>query len=726
MDINKKIQSALQHYQSGDMQTAEDICGKILEKQPDNINVLNFIGAVCFQRNKFDSAMRYFEKALRINPDFAEAHNNMGNILKEQGRIDEAIGCYRKAIALNTDFAIAYNGLGAALQKKGCIDKAIDCFRKSLQINPHYAEAYNNLGNALREKGYADEAIKCFLKALEINPAIADIYNNMGNAFRDKSDLDKAIAYFEKALQLNPKYADAHYNMGNAFEEKALYDNALTFYREALHYNPDRPEIYNSIGNAFMGKGLIGEALSYYEKSIQLDPGFPDAYNNLGRALQEQGKMEEAEKYYSYVLRIAPDSAACFSNLLLMMNYDSRRDPQSVFSEHLFFAKKFAEPLYPKALRYANDISERRRIKIGYVSPDLRRHSVRYFIEPVLNAHNHSEFEVFCYSDVFAPDNATLRLQCYADQWRNIAGMKDEKVDELIRADRIDILIDLAGHTGRNRMLLFARKPAPVQASWLGYPNTTGLATVDYRFVDRYTDPPGMTDRFCTEELKRMPQCFLCYLPNSESPVIGSLPAIASGHITFGSFNNFAKVTSEVTGLWIEILKRVPGARLVLKAKGLSDPNICHHVGELFAREGISGDRLSLLAWEPSTKRHLNTYNQIDIGLDTYPYNGTTTTCEALWMGVPVITLSGNTHASRVGTSILSNVGLPNLIARTPNEYIQIAVALANNRQELQRMRESLREKTAASPLTDAKRFTASLENCYLNMWQKWCNSNRS
>jgi protein O-GlcNAc transferase len=301
--------------------------------------------------------------------------------------------------------------------------------------------------------------------------------------------------------------------------------------------------------------------------------------------------------------------------------------------------------------------------------------------------------------------------------------MSDEQVTELIRKDEIDILVDLAGHTASNRILVFARKPAPIQINWIGYPPTTGLSTIDYKIVDNYTDPLGKTEHFYTEKLIRMPESFLCYLPDRESSEVGNLPTLTSGYITFGSFNNFAKVSPEVMELWANILNAMPDSRLILKAKSFSDRSTCEYVRDVFNLKGIAEERTELLSWEPSTTGHLDIYNRIDISLDTFPYNGTTTTCEALWMGVPVITLAGTAYASRSGVSLLSNVGLPDLVATTFDEYFSIAIDLAKDSKRLQSLRKNLRDMMKYSPLCDAKRFTINSERCYRKMWETWCQS---
>jgi protein O-GlcNAc transferase len=569
----------------------------------------------------------------------------------------------------------------------GNLQRAEQILNKILKIQPDNFEACYYLGGILDDAFRTEEAIRCYRRAMEINPEFPGTYYNIAALLQGERKFDEALAYYQKALGLDPTCADIH----------------------------------NSIGVILQSKGEFGEAVSCYQEALRLDPNFAKAYYNLGNVLVNQGKLQEAESYFRRSLQLKPDELKPYESLLMLMNYGSDYDPAAIFSEHRNFSKQFEYPLRVTRSPHTNRKIPDRKLKIGYVSPDFRRHSVNYFIEPVLASHSHGRFELFCYSDVSVPDNVTERLQGYADQWRNIAGMSDEQVAGMVRKDGIDILVDLAGHTGYNRILLFARKPAPVQVTWLGYPNTTGLSAVDYRIVDAYTDPPGLTDPFYTEKLIRLPESFLCYQPDSDTPAAGDLPALQSGHITFGSFNVFLKVSRKTVALWAAILKALPGSRLLLKTKNFSDKTTCRNAREMFTAQGISPDRLDLLSHNPSFTGHLDTYNRIDIGLDTFPYNGTTTTCEALWMGVPVITLAGNTHASRVGVSLLTTIGLADLIAETGEEYVSTAVKLAGDIKRLRSLRENVRGMMAHSPLTDARRFVSVLETCYREMWEKWC-----
>lgn len=481
-------------------------------------------------------------------------------------------------------------------------------------------------------------------------------------------------------------------------------------------------DAYLKKGNVLLQQTRLGEAIENYELALQMQPRSAEILYNLGRALSLQGRMEESELYFRKALLSEPDNLIIYQAILMKMAYNPRYGTQTIFAEHQRLGRMLTEPFASTFSPFQNERSLSRRLRIGYVSPDFRRHSVAYFVEPVLSAHDHEEFEIFCYSDVSSPDEITANIQGHTDHWRTILNKSDEEVAEFIRSDKIDILVDLAGHTGP-RMLLFANKSAPIQVTWIGYPSTTGLTTMDYKIVDHYTDPPGMTENYYCETLIRLPQSFLCYLPERVSPDTGKLPALEKGYVTFGSFNNIPKISSEMFSLWSNIVRSVPDAHLIMKAGSFSDSETRQLIVDIFAREGVQESRVELMPWIPSKREHLNAYNQVDIAFDTFPYNGTTTMCEAMWMGVPVITLAGTAHNSRVGISLLSNAGVPELIAKTREEYLEIAVELASDLNRLERYRKSMRAMMEDSPLTNARHFTRDLEERYRNMWETWCKS---
>ncbi|MBM4137690.1 MAG: tetratricopeptide repeat protein [Nitrospira sp.] len=726
MNINEAIALAFKHYQAGNLQQAQDIYNEILQKNPQDSGIMYLLGIIYYQEGNYDLAIEYIRKALEFNPlSDAYAYFYLGNALKNKKQFDEAITCYQRALQMNPQLIEAYHNLAWIFQEKNQTDEAITYYQKALNLNPALADAYYNLGTIFQDRKQFDDAITFYQKALEIDPTLADAYYNLGILFQQRKQFDKAIEFHQKALQFNCDLIDAYFNLGTSYENKKQYDEAIAHYQKALQLNPDLLYAYNNLGNIYKEMGRFDEAIEYFHLAINHNPNYVIAFLNLGGVLKDLGRIEEAEIYYRQALQIKPDCSYCYDGLLFLMNFTTNYDSQTVFSEHLNFAKHCAEPLSSKILPHTNNSSTSRPLRIGYVSPDFRLHSVGYFIEPVISAHNREDFEIFCYSSVPAEgvDEVTERIMSCSSQWRDIADMSDDAVAELIRKDRIDILIDLAGHTGYNRLLLFARKPAPVQASWIGYPNTTGLATIDYKIVDRYTDPPKMTEQFYTEKLIRLPECFLCYLPHRDSPEVNELPLLTKKYITFGSFNSFPKVSKEVFYLWAEILKSVAGSHLMLKSQIFTSIKVRNDVKNMFSCEGISPERIELQHWETTQRGHLRHYDRVDIGLDTFPYNGTTTTCEAMWMGVPVITLAGENHASRVGASLLSNTGLTDLIATTKEDYVNIAIHLASDINRLQSLREQLRGMMAQSTLCDAKRFTVYLENLYRQMWIQWCES---
>jgi predicted O-linked N-acetylglucosamine transferase (SPINDLY family) len=446
-----------------------------------------------------------------------------------------------------------------------------------------------------------------------------------------------------------------------------------------------------------------------------MNPLYAEAYNNLGSINQNQGKFKEGVFCFRKALEIKPEYPEAHSNLLYSMHYEPDIHPEQLFEE----ATKWWQHHGIKNHRKSPPIrcvEHAIRIKIGYVSPDFREHSVSYFFLPFLKYHNRDSFEIFCYSAVRREDKLTNRIKELSDHWCSIAWRRDAAVADQIRRDGIDILVDLAGHTAGNRLPVFARKPAPVQVTWLGYPNTTGMPVIDYRLTDEIADPQGEADQYHSETLIRLPDGFLCYGPPEDAPVVSGLPVRKAGCISFGSFNNLPKINEEVIRLWSCLLHNVPNSCLLLKSKQLADEPTRQGFLELFSAAGIGSERIKLLPRTPSTAGHLALYHQIDIALDPFPYNGTTTTCEALWMGVPVITLRGNRHSGRVGASILTRIGMQEMIAESEGQYVQIGMKLAKNIDRLEQLRAEMRQRMKTSPLCDGKCFARTMENTFRNI----------
>ena len=553
-------------------------------------------------------------------------------------------------------------------------------------FQPAYAEAHNNLGNVLKRQGKLEEAIVHYRQALALKPAYADAHNNLGNALRDQGNLEEAVAQYRRALALKPAYAGAHNNLGNALRDQ----------------------------------GNLEEAVAQYRQALALKPDYAEAHNNLGIALSNQGRLHEAQASYKRALTIRPDDVVPHSNLIIGMIYDSASTPETIADELRKWNDKHARHL---ALRKAhgNDRSLERRLRVGYVSADFWGYAAKHFILPLLSGHNRARVEVFLYSNEICADATIKHLQGLCDVWRSIVGMSDEAVAELISGDEIDILVDLSGHTAGNRLLVFARNPAPVTVTYLSSLITTGLSTMDYRLTDRYLSPSDSPEWF-SEELVRLPGCFVCYEPPTDGPPVVPSPAAITGQVTFGCFNNLVKVTPALVSLWAQILRSMPESRLVLKDLTLVDSVQCRRYLDLFMNNGIDEKRIELLP-RTSMPDYLGTYGRIDIGLDPFPYNGCTTTCDALWMGVPVVTLAGVMSYSRFGVSLLSNLGLEEFIAGTPEEYVKKAVGLAKERKRLAALRAQIRPRMAAAVLCDAKAFAHGVEQAYRRMWRRWCRS---
>lgn len=500
-------------------------------------------------------------------------------------------------------------------------------------------------------------------------------------------------------------------------------EEAIAALERLVELQPTSAKAHRDLGAAYIRADRFDDAVVSLQRALELRPRFADAFASLGDAFHLQGRVEEAINCYRQTLALRPSATSAHSNLLLNLNYQRKNDAQTLFAEHLKWAKAHASPLTAEILRHENSPSAERQIRVGYVSGDFRRHAVGSFIEPILANRDPAAFHIICYSDVLRPDDATERLSAMADGWRDIRGLTDIDVCDMIRHDQIDILVDLAGHTASNRLCVFARKPAPVQITYLGYPNTTGLGTMDYRLTDTWADPLGQTEQFHTEQLYRLPRGFLCYQGPADAPVPSAPPIVKNGFVTFGCFNILAKLTPETLGLWAKIMTVLPNSRMVLKDRlgTFANPARRRYVQDIFAYHRIAADRLELLSKDSDRQKHMESYSKVDVMLDPFPYNGTTTTCEALWMGVPVITLAGTRHASRVGVSILKSAGLPEFVSPNIEGYARSAVLLARDVNRLVLLRRTLRQKITASSLCDAGKFTKYLGAAYREMWTYWC-----
>lgn len=690
---------------------------RALGLHPNYVDAYYNLGNALQGQGKPDEASACYRRALQLKPNHFEAHYSLGNAFCAQGKPDEAIPCYRRALQLNPDSLDAHFRLGNALHGQGRLDEAIASYRRALELKPDYAEAYNNLGNALSDQGKPDEAIACYGRAVDLKPDSAEAHYNLGNALNGRGRFDQAMARYRRALELRPDYSDALVNLGNALNDQGKPDEAIDCYRSALELKPKDPNAHNNLGIALANQGNLDEAIARYRRALELEPRLAGAYINLGNALKDQGRLDEAIACYRRVLELRPADAKAHGNLVYTLGFLPEQDPQSTFSELQRWNREHAQPLAKDIQPHSNDRAPDRPLRIGYVSPDFRSHPVGRFLLPLLETHDPEGFEIIGYSSVRLPDPITDRCRTHARRWHDVVGLSDEELAHKIRQDRVDILVDLTMHMTDNRLLVFARKPAPVQVTYLAYCGTTGLDTIDYRLTDPYLDPPGQDESFYSEQSVRLPETYWCYRPMAETPEPGALPALESGAVTFGCLNNFCKVTAPTLLAWSQVLQALPSARLVLHAKGGGHRD---RVRDFLARHHVSSDRLTFVDAVPMAQ-YLQTWQRIDVALDPYPYNGGTTTCDALWMGVPVVSLAGRTAVGRAGLSVLSNVGLPELVARDREEYVAVALRLARDLPRLSELRATLRARMQASPLMDAPRFARNVEAAYRAMWHRWC-----
>jgi len=638
-------------------------------------------------RNGYYSEMRDVkrETVARL-PEDAQALERLWNQSHESGEHGAAIEALGRAIAADGGVARHHYMLGCTLQDAGRLQEAAQAYRRALALEPGLARAHNNLGCVLEAAGDAEGAMQCYEAALRAEPELANALYNRGNMHKLRGEAARAEADIGRALALEPAHPDWRCVLAEACVVQWKLDAAAENYRAVL----------------------------------EADPGDARARFGLGNALMLTGRVDEAEASFRQVVADQPGFSGAHSNLLLCLHYRKGDQGQALYEEHVAWAKRHAGGFARESGSAGFDRSPARQLRVGYVSPNFHAHPVATFFEPLLAARDRNALRSTCYSDVVYPDAVTGRLKALCDEWRDIHRLGHDEAARLIRQDRIDILVDLAGHTGGGRPLLFARKPAPVQVTWLGYPDTTGLQQMDYRITDAWADPEGEADRHHSEKLVRLATGFLCYAPPAGAPEPGAPPMLDSGRVTFGSFNNLAKVTPETIALWSRILAGLPQARLLMKAHALGEEGARRAVYGQFAANGIDAGRVELLGPEDSQGGHLGRYREVDIALDTFPYNGTTTTCEALWMGVPVISRAGTTHASRVGASILARAGLPELVAATPEEYAHSALALAADAPRLAALRGSMRKRLRSSPLLDAAGFARGVEAAYAQIHAHW------
>ena len=572
------------------------------------------------------------------------------------------------------------------------------------------AEALANQGISMLNQGHNAEGIALLHQAVASDETWAEPVALLGNVLRRLGQLDEAVTVLLRAVALEPGLAAAHNDLGAAYHGLGNIDGALASFETAVGLSPDDPLPLYNLGSTLKLTGALGKAVECLRRVVTMQPDDPDAHLNLGNGLKDQGNIDEAVKCYKRAIVLRPQAPAQHSNLLLAECYRDKLSIQERYVAHREWAAVHAGQ-QPQPMAYTGGADDP--IRVGYVSPDFRSHSVAYFIEPILRKHNRDRVFVVAYAQVARPDAVTKRIAGLVDKICYTTALSDSALAEQIQLDKIDVLVDLAGHTAGNRLPLFGCRPAPLQITYLGYPETTGLAAIDLRITDAWADPDDGRDTFYSEHLVRLPGGFLCYQPDVNTPEINPLPAMTASTITFGSFNAVPKLSEKTIATWAALLQAVPRSRLLLKSPSFGDEATRNRILDCFADQGIASSRISCLSYVEDSYEHLQTYHQVDIGLDTFPYCGTTTTCEALWMGVPVITLVGERHVERVGYSLMNQVGLREFCASDTEEYVAIAKRLASDLDSLASIRMQTRTRMEYSPLCDADRIAGGLEQVY-------------
>jgi protein O-GlcNAc transferase len=692
---------------------------RALALRPGDADFTGNLGVALFDSGDLAGARDMLGRAIQIDPSLPEPHLHLSRVLKALDRIDDALAEARRAVDVAPGHVNALLNLAMTLLAAKQLDEAAELARRCVDLSPNYALAQCGVGSVLAETRRFEDAAAAYTRAIELDPTYEPAYAGLGAVMANLGRHEESIGLLSRAVEIRPTDHAAHNSLGLAYLSTGRFTDAMAEFRTAAQADPKSAEYLNNLASAIESLGGIDEALKLVQQAAALAPESALVRNNLAKRLIAIAQLDEGVAQARRAVELSPSDSRIHDNLLLTLHYLPDIPPAEMLQEHLAWAARHAQPLARSHAAHANNRDPNRRLKIGYVSPDFAAHAVADFIEPILAHHDHERFEIICYSDVPVPDAYTRRIRPHADGWRDISRENDDRVSAIIGEQQIDILVDLAGHTARNRMLVFARKPAPVQVTYLGYPDTTGQTAIDWRITDTLADPPGATEAYHTEKLLRLPRTFLCYQPYGDSPAIGPLPADLAGHTTFASFNNLSKLTPRAIETWSRILWGVPRSRLLIKAVALEE-TARRLIRDAFAAHGIGSERLELIGRVHAFADHLALYNKVDVALDTFPYHGTTTTCEALWMGAAVVTLAGEIHMSRVGVSLLGQVGLSDLVAGSADDYVAIATGLANDRDRMRGLRSSLRERMTRSPLLDAIGVTRELESAYRSIWTRW------
>ncbi len=704
-------------HRSGNLANAEAIYRGILAKAPKHAQALNYLGILLAASGRTDEGIDLLRRSIRESPQVLELHLNLGDTLAAAGRLDAAEAAFKRALQQHRS-PEALAKLGVVLLRQGKMQPAAHQLEQALKLAPEAVDIRCNLAVIRAQQDDVPAARRLLTGAMVLAPAHLDALNATAALDQQQGRLAEAVNWLRRTLAIAHGFGPAHANLGMALDRLGERTVAARHDRMALVLSPADPNAWGNFGNLIQSQGRPTEAEATLRRALHLQPRSATTWSNLGRTLNAQARFAEAVAAYRRALELDPLNAPARSNLLFLSHFDPSFTPEQIFAEHVAFGRTHEPELARQFQPHANMREPDRRLRLGYVSADLGRHPVGYFLAPVLPRHDPASVEVVCYSDRAVEDDMTELFRRASSEFNNISGLSDDALAERVRRDRIDVLVDLSGHTAGNRLLTFARKPAPVQVSWLGYYDTTGLTAIDAVLADPWEVEPG-DERWYVEKIVRLPSGRLCYGPPVDAPDVKEAPVLASGRLSFGSFNNVAKLTDATLAAWGRILTATPDARMVLRSPPLADPRYRDRLAARCHSFGLDPDRLDMSA--ATQKGILEAYGEVDLALDPFPFPGGLTTCESLWMGVPVVTLRGGHPVTRQSVSFLARVGLPDLIADSVDDYVALATSLARSPQTLADMRRGLRPRMAASPLTDGAAAARAVEAAVRGLWRLWC-----
>lgn len=715
-----ELNSLRQKINAGDFTGAEALASGLSKTYPKAVMVWKILSVAIAEQGKIRESIEPMKKVVLLDPKDAEAHRNLGTALKEIGNIALAETCFRKAISLNPHDPIALLSLTKIVNENRNTVEAEKLARKTIALQYDIADAHDQLGIALLAQKKCSEAENSFKQAIMLNPAMADAHNNLGITQNEQGQYAEAEASYRRAIALNPQFSNAYNNLGTNYLQQNYPAEAELTYRKALELEPLNISAMNNLGRLLHMQGYQEKANILLERAFSLNPDLPEVLNNLGNVYKELGDKDTALTFYRKAINLDVMATQAYSNLLLISGYHSKISPEQVQEDVKNYGRRVASIAKKKYITWPAQTSINTpdaKIRIGFVSGDLRKHAVMFFLEGLLRNIDKHKFELIAYPTQPQEDEVTARIKSHFIKWQPIFGKSDQSAADIIYQDAVHILFDLSGHTAHNRLPVFAYKPAPVQVTWLGYPATTGVTEIDYILTDSNLVPIGQEQQF-VEQVLRFPEVSGCFTPLIDDIEVTELPSLHNGYITFGCLNNLIKMNDGVVAAWSQILHAVPNAKLFLQAHQLSEPSVLQKTYERYAAHGIAPERLILEGKTPRLE-YFKSYNKIDIALDPFPCPGGTTTADTLWMSVPVLTIKGHDYWSRFGESIAYSVNQTEWVANDIREYIDKAVTFSADINYLVEMRKTLRAKVLASPLFDAPRFAKNFEHLISNMIKK-------